>query len=66
MTQYQPYFDILKTLRNMNLDVIIWNHITAQNESNVDIQTIVQIVNSNVDIQNHIVQQYKLDDEAGA
>ena len=50
----------------MNLDVIIWNHITAQNESNVDIQTIVQIVNSNVDIQNHIVQQYKLDDEAGA
>ena len=66
MTQYQPYFDILKTLRNMNLDVIIWNHITAQNESNVDIQTIVQIVNSNVDIRNHIVQQYKLDDEAGA
>ena len=66
MTQYQPYFDILKTLRNMNLDVIIWNHITAQNESNVDIQTIVQIVNSNVDIRNHIVQQYKLDDKAGA
>ena len=66
MRQYQPYFDILKTLRNMNLDVIIWNHITAQNESNVDIQTIVQIVNSNVDIRNHIVQQYKLDDEAGA
>ena len=50
----------------MNLDVIIWNHITAQNESNVGIQTIVQIVNSNVDIRNHIVQQYKLDDEAGA
>ena len=66
MRQYQPYFDILKTLRNMNLDVIIWNHITAQNESNVDIQTIVQIVNSNVDIRNHIVQQYKLDDKAGA
>ena len=66
MTQYQPYFDILKTLRIMNLDVIIWNDITAQNESNVDIQTIVQIVNSNVDIRNHIVQQYKLDDEAGA
>ena len=66
MTQYQPYFDILKTLRNMNLDVIIWNHITAQNESNVGIQTIVQIVNSNVDIRNHIVQQYKLDYKAGA
>ena len=66
MTQYQPYFDILKTLRNMNLDIIKWNHITAQNESCVDIQTIVQIANSNVDIRNHIVQQYKLDDEAGA
>ena len=50
----------------MNLDIIKWNHITAQNESCVDIQTIVQIANSNVDIRNHIVQQYKLDDEAGA
>ena len=50
----------------MNLDVIKWNHITAQNEPCVDIQTIVQIANSNVDIRNHIVQQYKLDDKAGA